>query len=120
MFDNVGLWIQDILGACYEVSRGPWEDHESLEFVAAVLGTGGPSIDVDDRRPRYRITLIGPRNKRSDASKIQEDMELVVQAILDGSKPCGSAHAKVISEPVGPGYTKDNRAWCSVDIQLIV
>lgn len=121
MFDDLAEWVQAALREGYQYSRGMWIDHESLydSFICAIQSMGGPGPDVDDRRPRYRILLVGPRNGRQHAPQLQQDIETLAQAALGDSVPCGAASLQALGEPVGPGYTTENRAWYSLDLEAI-
>lgn len=118
MFENFAQWVESILGAEYQYSRGAWTETPNLQSICAIYGTGGPATDVEDRRPRYRVLLVGPRNQRQAAIQLQADIESLMQSALNGDKPCGAASLRAIGEPSGPGYTTENRAWLSVDFQL--
>lgn len=120
MYESFVEWVQMILNEGYQVSRGQWIDEPGLAkvWIAAVHQAGGPSIDVDDRRPTYRVVLLGPRGSRGAASSVQADAELLIEKALCGSTPCGAASVRVVGEPVGPAYTVENRAWVSINMQI--
>src|SRR5690606_39737204 len=97
-----------------------WVDHVALNdaFICAIQSVGGPQIDVEDRRPRFRVILLGPRNGRQHAAEVQGHAEALIIAAMESEPPCGAAHLRVISEVTGPGYTSENRAWCSIELQV--
>lgn len=119
MYDALMDWIKEILPD-YVVSRGQWVEHSSIHgrFVCAVLQNGGPKIDVEVRRPRYKLILLGPRNGREHTGKVQDDAELIQQATMDREPPCGAVILWTAGEPVGPGFTSENRPWVQVDLQM--
>lgn len=117
MFENLKEWVESILTTPYIYSKGAWVDSTNLEYVCALYGMGGPAIDVDDRRPRFRVLLVGPKNTRN-STQLESDIELLIQAAMTMEPPCEAASIRVIAEPVGPDYTKENRAWVSVDFQI--
>lgn len=122
MFDAFVDWLKlTISPDRYSYSRGMWVDSPALAdaWIAAVMSNGGPRPDVDDRRPRFRVLLLGPRNGRQYADDIQGDMELLAQAALGDSSPCAAASVSAIGEPSGPGYTTENRAWVSLDFEVL-
>lgn len=122
MFDAFVDWLKLTVSADrYSYSRGMWVDSPALEtvWIAAVLANGGPGPDVEDRRARFRLLLLGPRNGRQYADDVQADMETLMQAALGDSKPCGAASVRAIGEPSGPGYTAENRAWVSIDFEVL-
>lgn len=121
MFDHLFDWIKTVLGDKYKYSRGMWVDHASLsdEFICALHQAGGMAPDVDDRRPRYRLILLGPRNGRQHVVEVQTDMDSLAQAALGDSAPCGAASVRAVGEAVGPGYTTENRAWFSLDLEVL-
>lgn len=118
MFNNFKEWVEAILTQTYTYSKGEWMDTPSLQFICALYAMGGSAIDVDDRRPKFRALLVGPQDSRQSASLLESDIELLIQATLESEPPCGAASIRVITEPSGPGYTKENRAWVSVDFQI--
>lgn len=120
MFDEFVDWLKLTLGAGYQYSRGMWVDTPALVTarIAAVYAMGGPMPDVEDRRPRFRVLLLGPENGRQYAGEIQSDMELLMQVTLGDSRPCGAASVLAIGEPAGPAYTTENRPWMSLDFQV--
>lgn len=118
MFNAFKEWVEAILGQNYQYSMGAWVDGSNVEFICALYATGGSAIDVDDRRSRFRVLLVGPQQTRFAASQLSADMERIVQAALEMEPPCGAASIRVITEPSGPGYTTENRAWFSVDLQI--
>ena len=120
MFDEFAAWVSAVLGAQYQTSRGQWVDSSALSgvWIASIHAMGGPAVDVDDRRPRFRVILLGPRNGRQHSVAIGQHADSLVRATIDGAAPCGAAHIRAITEPAGPGYTAENRAWYSLDFQL--
>ena len=122
MFDAFVAWMQlTILESTYVYSRGMWMDTDQTlgRYIAAVLQSGGSAPDVDDRRARYRVILLGPRNTRNAAPQISADLEALALAALGNSRPCGAASVRAIGEPVGAGYTTENRAWYSLDFEVL-
>lgn len=89
------------------------------KFMCVVQGRGGPAPDAGDRRPNYRVILMGPEKSRSDVASVRATAEAIMQAILDESTPCGMAGIRAMGEPVGPAYTAEDRAWMSLELQLI-
>lgn len=121
MYEFFVDWLTSVLGEAYEVSSGQWVDGQDLAetWIAAVVQNGGPPVSVDDRRQRYRVILLGPRNGRQHVSTINQSIESLVQAAMGDAVPCGAASVRAIGEPVGPGYTTENRAWYSLDLQVL-
>lgn len=120
MYNHVADWLAALLPS-YSMSRGPWVDHSSLrdKFICSLHGAGGAGVDVDDRRPNYRIVLLGPREGIQHASQVQQDAEAIIQAAMSGQPPCGAAGIRALSEVIGPGHTTENRAWCQLDLQVV-
>lgn len=118
MFENLKAWIESLLDSKYQYSLGPWVDNSSLDYVCAIYAMGGAPVDVDTRRPRYKILLVGPENGRQFGATLLSDIELLMQESIDGTVPCGAASIRAMTEPSGVGYTEENRAFVSVDFQL--
>lgn len=122
MFEQFKEWVAlTIPPSLYTYSRGMWQDSAAVaeSWFCVLLQMGGPSPDVDDRRPRYRVLLLGPRSSRQHSGEIQAHAEALVQAAMGDVAPCGAASVRAIGEPVGPGYTTENRPWYSVDFQVL-
>lgn len=119
MFDELVSWLEDILPN-YQMSRGMFIDSPALygSYICSVTASGGAAIDVDVRRPRYRVVLIGPRNGRQYADEVQADAEKIMAATQDPDVPCGIAIIWAMGEPIGPGYTTENRAHMQLDLQV--
>ena len=121
MYEAFVDWLTAALGETYEISTGQWVDGPELSdaWIAAVVQNGGPAADVEDRRQRYRVILLGPRNGRQHVSTLNQNIESLVLAAMGDAVPCGAASVRAIGEPVGPGYTTENRAWYSLDLQVL-
>ncbi|MFQ1062151.1 phage tail termination protein [Bordetella trematum] len=121
MFDEFKAWAEAVLGSRYSYTQGQWEETTANQaaFFCSLHSLGGPSPDVDDRRPRYRVLLLGPRGQRSAAQQTKVDIHALADAALMGGLiPCGAASIRALGEPAGPGYTTENRAWWSLDFQI--
>ena len=121
MYSHFMDWVESIVGSTFQMSSGQWQDHPGLDdiWVAAVLSQGSLAIDVDDRKPRYKVIVLGPRNGRQHVMALAAVAEALAEATLGDLLPCGAASVRVMSEPTGPGYTTEDRVWFSVDFQLI-
>lgn len=121
MFDELKEWLEAIFGAGYSYAAGPWEETESTSGskFCAIAGQGGPPTNVEDRRQRFRILLTGPRNDRASWQAMKSDIYALAVVLLGDTKPCGAASIHAIGEPVGPGFTNENRAWFSLDLEII-
>lgn len=121
MFNEFAAWVQAVLGAQYQASRGQWVDSPALAnvWIASIHAVGGGAVSVDDRRPRYRVILLGPRNGRQHADAVGRAADSLITAAIDGAlTPCGATHLRAINEPTGPGYTTENRVWFSLDFEV--
>lgn len=120
MYDEFTDWLKTVLGDGYQYRHGQWEETESLfaQSVCVIQAVGGAAIDVDDRRPRFRVFLLGPRNERGAAQSLKSDIYAVAQATIEMEPPCGAASIRAITEPTGAGYTTENRAYWLLDLQI--
>lgn len=120
MYEAMMDWLQALIGSDYEISRGQYvEDPSNKDSRIAVLyGEGGPAPMAGDRSPRFRVLLLGPAKSRGSAQSVSEDIQKLMDACEDGVVPCGAANIRAITEPVGPGYTADDRAWLSVTVEV--
>lgn len=121
MFEEMKAWLLEILPpARYKTMIGEWVEQPNnlAQPFAVLVPTGGMPTDVDDRRTRYRVILLGPRNQRGYAPIIAADMESLMLATLDGIEPCGAADIRAMSEPSGPGFTTEDRAWYWLDFEV--
>lgn len=122
MLSDLKEWVAAVIGsAAYTYSYGMWVEtaatHGNLYCV--IQATGGAAPDVEDRRPRYRVILLGRRNERSDGARVLADAEALMQASMGDTAPCGAANIRAIGEPVGPGFTAENRAWTQIDFEVL-
>jgi hypothetical protein len=121
VFDAFIAWLKlTIPDTDYVYSRGMWIENKDLNAskIISIRQDGGPPTDVDDRRARYKVIMLGARDKREDAPTVSADINTLVLAALDGSKPCESAGIRAMSEPTGPGFTTEGRAWYSLDFEV--
>lgn len=121
MFDEFKAWVEAVLEGRYKPTQGQWEETTAnqADFFCSLHSLGGPSPDVDDRRPRYRVLLLGPRGSRAAVEQTKADIHALADAALSGDLiPCGAASIRALGEPAGPGYTTENRAWWSLDFQI--
>ena len=122
MLSDVKDWLETFLDSKYNYSQGQWveDDSTASSWFCAILGSGGPSPIVDTRYPGFRLILVGPRNTRSAATSLQTDAESIMAQVTaeDRQLPCGAANVQAIGEPVGPGYTTENRAFYTLDLRL--
>lgn len=119
MYNEFKEWVESSLGAQYQYSVGEWTDDKKLGFVCAIYGMGGAAVDMDVRRPRFKVLLVGPRGERNQAHTVLNHANQLIQLTIDSDPPCGAASIRAITEPSGPAYTTENRAWVSVDFQII-
>lgn len=126
MFDEFCDWVQSLLDG-YTFRKGQWEESKGMPAakICSIHALGGPAPDVEDRRPRFRVILLGPRldpdiqeSGRGAVDAIKTDIYALAQAALGGNAPCGAAAIRAMGEPSGPGYTTENRAWWSLDFQI--
>lgn len=117
--NDVKEWVESILGTGYQYSAGVWVEAQTQagERYCVIKSVGGPMPVVDDRYPRYSLILIGARNAMQEGHQLLLAGQSLMDAAMAGALPCGAAHIR-ISEPMGPGFTTENRAWVQVDLQL--
>ena len=120
LLTDVRDWVMAALPAGY-TPMFAWVESSSdaAKRYCIVQQTGGSGPVVETRYPRFRVILLGRRNERGDAQQILTDIEGLVQTAMGDSAPCGAANIRAITEPVGPGFTTENRAWAQVDFEII-
>lgn len=113
-------WIGTVL-AGYTFAYGMWVETDATAAIryCVVRASGGSAPSVDDRYPRFRVILLGRRGQRQDAEQLIADAQALMSASLGDSGPCGAANVRAITEPSGPGFTTENRAWVQVDFETI-
>lgn len=121
MLSKLVEWLRSILPSDVQFSNGQWVDHPSLadKYICAVHGMGGPAVSVDDRKRRYRITLIGPRDSRELAAAVEAMASAIVVSVIEGGHKCVADGMSVISDVSGPSYTTENRVWYQLELQTI-
>lgn len=120
MFEHVLDWLTLVLGPKYRPSMGQFVDGPELNdsWIAALYGEGGPAPSAGDRHQRFKILLLGPIEGREHASSLSSDAQTLLDACDFGVVPCGAANIRAIAEPIGPGYTAENRAWYSMSVEV--
>lgn len=121
MFDAFSNWVIAILGSQYQYARGQWVDTQATtgQFICAIRATGGGPITVGVRRKTFQVILLGPVSGRQHAIKIQADADTLAEYTLGTLAPCDAAAVRVIGEASGPFYTTENRAWVSIDFEVL-
>ena len=121
MFDAFADWVSAILGAQYQYARGQWVDTlaSNSQFICAIRSTGGGPITVGVRRKTFQVILLGPVSGRQHAIKVQADADTLAEYTLGVFTPCGAASIRIIGETMGPFYTTENRAWVSIDFEVL-
>lgn len=119
MLNEFKEWTEALLGTEYSYSMGQWIESKENKRYCVIQASGGRAVDVDDRCPRYRVVLIGRRGERFEATKLMSDANTLIEASISEAPPCGSSSIRAMSEPTGPGYTVENRAWTQIDFELI-
>jgi len=120
MFDELVEWLSAVLGSTWVVVDGGLPNSTDFDkgFYCIIRGMGGLAPDVDDRRPHYKMMLLGPKNNRAAKAEVRSAAGNIMNACLGDTTPCGAASVKAMGEPIGPSYTVDDRAWMSVDLQI--
>lgn len=121
MIDRIILWVDENTALAYAFSVGMWIDAPAFfdKNICAIRHAGGSPTVVDDRRQRFQIILLGPRNKRESALALLDDANKLITAAISGIVPCAAANIRAMSEVIGPGYTAENRAWVQVDFEVV-
>lgn len=119
MLVEVRDWLDTLLTG-YTFQYGAWVEsaQDAATRYCVVQAAGGPVAVVDVRRPRFRVILLGRRNRREDAQQVMTNAETIVAACQGDSLPCHAARVAA-QEPSGPGFTTENRAWASIELELI-
>ena len=112
-------WVESMLADRYSYTLGQWVESAQDKRYCVIQPAGGMAPNVEDRRPRFRVLLIGGRNKRQDAMSLIADASILIDETLNNSAPCRVAGIKALGEVIGPGYTSENRAWVQVDFELV-
>lgn len=117
---DVAAWVITHASG-YTLAYGQWVEAamDDSKMYCVVQASSGPAAQIDVRRPRFRVVLLGRRNQRGDSQKVMTDAEMIVSAALGPTLPCNAARIGA-AEPSGPGFTTENRAWVSVDLDLII
>lgn len=120
MYESMRDWLAERLPE-YEIAGGGFIDSpnfKDMKFV--VLSANGGSQNSGVRRSRYRVILMGRRDKREDSVLIMKQAsDLINQTIDEHRPPCKAAKIESISEVVGPGFTTENRAWCELHFEVL-
>lgn len=122
MFDEFIAWLKlSIPATAYEYSAGMWIDSPAMDQkkILAIMQTGGPAPDVEDRRVRYRVIMLGRRNTRADMIVVRNDIYALANVAMGNVYPCGSAQIRALMEPMGPAVTVEGRNYYSLDFEVL-
>lgn len=121
MYNYFKEWVESVIGTSYLYSSGQWvESLMSAEDKYIVIVSNGGQPNGDTRYLRYKVIFVGRRNNRQDVLPMMKDADKLVISCEGELRPCGSANVKPIGEINGPGFTTEDRAWCSVDFEVIL
>lgn len=124
MFDDFRDWIKLLLGESYRYTQGQWVEDQSSEgdFYCAIRTEGGSAPDVDDRRVMIHVTLLGPRNDRGAVKALGIACQTLMTELVadERSLPCNASNIGAAGEPIGPGYTTENRVWFTLGFSLLM
>jgi len=118
VLDELKDWIEAILGPSWVYSMGMWTDRPDIAAspICSIQNDGGLQPDVDDRRQRFRVILLGAI--QGAVGPVKTAADALSSAALSSPPPCGAAHFR-IAEPAGPGTTTEGRRWYALDIEII-
>lgn len=122
MFDEFKVWVEGVLGNSYRYFQGNWiEDPGTHGDYFCSIRSSGSAPTADKRVVQLDLILAGPRNERGAAARVRVDAErlMAFATAEDRLVPCGAANLRALREPVGPGYTSENRAWYSLTFEVI-
>ena len=118
MLDELKDWIEAILGPSWVYSMGMWTDRPDIAAspICSIQNDGGLQPDVDDRRQRFRVILLGAI--QGAVGPVKTAADALSSAALSSPPPCGTAHIRIF-EPAGPGTTTEDRRWYALDVEII-
>lgn len=113
-------WCKAVNGTGYLYWIGDWIDTTANAgaFYCAVRADGGLRPNVDDRRARYSVVLLGRRDERADSKQLLETAQAMMLASIAGITPCGVAQIRALGEPMGPSVTTENRPWVKLAFEV--
>lgn len=116
MLQAVKDWVEGCVSGNYAYRYGQWLD-DGYDGAICVITHDGGGRQSTVRYPNFRVVILGGKGSRGDSQFIINDALAVVEQSLVNA-PCGFAYADV-SEPIGPAFTTEGRAWVSVNLRLI-
>lgn len=122
MFDEIEEWLRaNLPNTPYIYQHGEFLEApgDAINYFCVLSGNGGPRPDVEDRTKRYTVFFIGRKETRSDATTVLADAELIMQAMASEIMPCGASLVRAITEPVGPGFSNENRPFVQLDLEIL-
>jgi len=120
MLTDLKNWIAQTLGTDYRFFFGMWVESETDADISycVIQAAGGNAPIAEDRRPKFRVILLGKRNG-NDADKIYSDAQSLMTAIELIEPPCNYASVSATAEPTGPAFTTENRAFMQLGFQML-
>lgn len=114
-------WVKlTVTGNDWIFSRGAWNDTADTytKFICAVKQNGG-AVSGLLKTDNFEVWVIGRRGQRGDVIAVESMANALLLASKSGVIPCNSVDVRLISGPTGPAYTDENRAWYSLNFQVI-
>lgn len=121
-YKDLEEWLRIFLTTpVYKYQYGEFSESptEGDQYFCVLRANSGPAPVADDRTKRFTVIIIGRRQNRTDGAQMLADAEKIMRAAMGEIMPCGAAGVRALSEPVGPGYSNENRPFMQIEIQII-
>lgn len=119
--EAVYQWMQeDSRLAALRFYRGMWQDDVSnaTERLCCIAVSGGRTPVIDTDYSTVDVWLLGASNNEAELLPIEELAYGIRDRLKADWRVCGVIQLKLLGQPVGPGFTDENRVWWRVTLEV--
>lgn len=119
--DAVYQWLQEEPElAALRYYRGMWQDEVSNqnERLCCITVSGGRTALVDTDYSTVDVWLLGRTNDEAELLPLEALAYGIRERLKDDYRVCGVVQLRLLGQPVGPGFTEENRVWWRVTLEV--
>lgn len=100
--------------------RGMWQDDvsNSTERLCCITVSGGRVGATDTDYSTVDVWLLGATNDEAELLPIENLAYQIRDRLKADWRVCGVVQLKLLGQPVGPGFTEENRVWWRVTLEV--
>lgn len=106
----------------FELFQGIWRDStaNANKRLCVLTSTGGrTSNELDVFYDSVRVILLGPQKGNADTNPLRAITYGLRDRLKTDYQNCEVSLFRMQGNPIGPGYTTEERPWFEINLQLI-